>query len=1339
MITTLFQKGKFYTLPIKDIRDEGKNSFFIVDANDKEYAIRMFDFQRKDSFTLEQKELPCMVKDIHGDNIIFVQNFAQMFSNRYVAGNKYTFIVNKEAYNPATEFRYYDVRDEDGVPFKLKCKRETILVPNQKIKCVISRPNINKITLTLDEEKNTIVTTNISPEELLEKAGIERGLARYILSCFYTNEGFKEANIYYQQNNAKWIIKAITAIDGVEKWSNLTNENKERIIACYNKVCLYLLEDSDYLLQFSESECENYQEWIADRVSMTETYQESLSLMKDNRCGDEIDNIISKIRKSGYIYHPHKRMRLLISLFSLQPQLLEEKIDNILDLVAECAKEWKQPSFNNAFSSFLHYYIMSNRDRVNRIAVVYDEQSRLLVKRMIRSISYYLLMAEGEDPNTQFYRSMLLQYLSFIKSKSILNSNDVTRNLSAVLVEQAFTTLLLSEEKRFDLTWNKDYSNTEILAYQMANSKTQNTTFLTRSYEAHNVRFTVSTDGITLSRSSSTNKERNILPIGYPGWHNLQIFLDTPSKFSISKQEKNIRSWKTYWNNVELGLFEDRQSVAKKKPRKIAPEVGTITYIRILWKDENHPYRYYCRIEDSQYEGEGWIDTYQRGGSLGMFHYDPMLDIDSFYDDGKPMIFKTRVNSVSSPNDETRTYTFDSLSFIDDLIRDQVNYGEESDCTIFYCDEKNNIYCGITSYGYGIFIPMSENASYGIGDSVRVKVTDAKRANAIQGEVIGEADDEVNIKQVATNILRDYSEEELYEETEEELEEEAMDVSEDLFEPEYMKEIINIIDHKAVLETDNIKAYSFLSIAHILAKMIDDHDIMDYLEHRLHFLCILEEYGTNEKVNDEELENLGSKNSDMVEKYPLLKQRLVEMRIVNCLGLPAKNDFLWDICHQYESDHILSKLARLMLSYNMVEGFGLQDHQKSIITKMKTLLNVNIELPKIYSFGEEDQTTEFKTSIVFPPNTNMREDIKQQTFNIMKVICGMVNAYGGTLYLGVYDTGTAKGLDDDLEFFDGNKDKFDLYVRNSIRTALGDQVNASVIIEHPEAGKHFIYAIKITPSKSPVALRLDNKFYLREGTSTYPINLPELIEIMENRNFAKYDTEANDLDKIEIPEQKEIVVEEEKKEEPAKFKFNSLPEDKIATSTLRSNITENWVDGYGIETTCYLRIMNGGDWCMLDDIEWEDGLLTLAIHDDEADGYVVVVYEDGKVNKVPVPQLLDKTRGHIYKMYAHKKPIFISPAKKDAAILTAYVDDKGKQFLRLDDLENLEDGKMLASGNTLTDVEFHQVFYCEIVDKEYIGDLRRMHNHKRTSLGFQALTSYGTQEQEALRRIGVQI
>lgn len=1336
MTIQTFQKGKFYTLPIKDIREEGNNSFFIVAANDREYAIRMFDCQKTETIVREMKELPCMVKDVHGDSIVFVQNFAQMFSDRYLSGNTYPFIVNKEAYNPDTEYRYYDIRDQNGVPFRLKCRRDTYLVPNQKIRCMVLRPNLNKMILALDNTNNNIIQNCISPEELLRNCGIEERCIRYLLSIFTRNQNFEEARYYYQQNNPEWVIKAVTAVKGVEQWYNLSNSNKETLLSCYHRICLYLLEDSDYLHQFTESDRDNFQTWIANAVAMSETYLECLALMRNNACSKEIDLIIGKIRNSGYIYHPHRRMRLLIAMFSLQPQLLEEKIDTILDLLGESAKEWKVASFTDAFSSFLQFYVMTNMEKTNREAVVDNEQSNMLLKRMIRSICYLLLMTNGKGRiNIPLYHSLLYHYLSFVRSRNVFGNVNQTQNIAEKLVEMAFTSLVVSDDTTQDFTWGRDFSQIELFAYQMAAANVKNYTFLTRSYEAHNVRFTVSAEGITIARSSSTVKEKNILPQDISAWHNLQIFLDQPSKYNISKQAK-IRTWKGYWNNVEQALFETPKTTTKTKKLRIAPEIGTKVNVRVLWKDENHQYRYYCRIEDDIYEGEGWIDTYQKGGSMGLFHFDPQFDMSSFYLDGKPILFKVRVCSLGSPKDEIRTYTFDAVSFIDELIKEQIVFGEESNCKILFYDNKKNIFCGVTEYGYGIFLPRTEEwADINIGDTVRVVVNDSTRANAIQGEITGLGTEEVNIKEAAEEMLYSYADDQVYEETEEELEEEAMAVSEDLFELDYMKEIINILDHKAVLETDNIRAYAFLSIAHILSRMIDDVAMVRYLEQRQHFLCILEDYGENGKVNDEELRLLGEDNGDMVEKFPFLKQRLSEMRIVNCFGQQEKNSYLWAMVNDYEPGHILNKLSRLMLSYNMAEGFGLQEHQKTIISKIKSILNVNVELPQIYSFGEEDQQTEFKTSIVFPPNNNMREDIKQQTFNIMKVICGMANSYGGTLYLGVYDTGTAKGLADDITFFGGNKDKFDLYVRNQIRNSLGDVVNASIIIEHPEAGKHWIYAIKIAASKTPVTLKLDNKLYIREGTSTYPIDLPQLIEIMENRDFTQYSTNVAEIDSTDTIEC--IEPESKQKEQNTRNKAKALSDDCINTSALRSNVTENWKDEYGKDTACYLRIQSLGNWCMLDDVPWEDGIMTLAIHDEELNGSLVIVYEDGEVNRVPMNQLIDKTRGASYKMYNGKKPIFICPVRKSDALLTAYEDDRGKQYFRLDDVSTIEEGKMLSEGKTLTDVEFARIFYCEIVSQEYHEDLHRMHNLKRSSLGFQAMSGYGAKEMNVLRNIGI--
>lgn len=345
MAQQFYQKGKFYTLPIIEIRNEGTNSFFIVDANGREYAIKMFDFQKTDSDVSQLKELPCMVKDVHGDNIVFVQNFAQMFGNRYVAGNTYQFIVNKEANNADNDFRYYDVRDKNGLPFRLKCDKDTYLIPNQKISCLLSRPSQNKLIISLVEEDKQSATHCVTPETLLEEAGVEEPMRCYIIERFHTHDGFAEARQFLNDNNAAWIIKAVMAVNNAERWTGMRDANKLRLLNSYRRVCAYLLEDTDYLLQFSESERDNYQEWVAERVAVADTYIECLQLMKENRCSDEIDAILGKIRRSGFILHPHRRMQLMIAIFSMQPQLLDDKFDSILNLVAECAKNWKQLSY----------------------------------------------------------------------------------------------------------------------------------------------------------------------------------------------------------------------------------------------------------------------------------------------------------------------------------------------------------------------------------------------------------------------------------------------------------------------------------------------------------------------------------------------------------------------------------------------------------------------------------------------------------------------------------------------------------------------------------------------------------------------------------------------------------------------------------------------------------------------------------------------------------------------------------------------------------------------------------------------------------------------------------
>ena len=100
-------------------------------------------------------------------------------------------------------------------------------------------------------------------------------------------------------------------------------------------------------------------------------------------------------------------------------------------------------------------------------------------------------------------------------------------------------------------------------------------------------------------------------------------------------------------------------------------------------------------------------------------------------------------------------------------------------------------------------------------------------------------------------------------------------------------------------------------------------------------------------------------------------------------------------------------------------------------------------------YGEESDTLEFKTSIVFPPNNGMQADPQQQQWAILKAVCGFLNTVsGGEILLGVNDYGRASGLKNDISYLCAHRyistmtmDSYRLYVKTVIDKAFRDNRN----------------------------------------------------------------------------------------------------------------------------------------------------------------------------------------------------------------------------------------------------------------------------------------------------------
>ncbi|CCJ05599.1 DUF262 domain-containing protein [Methylocystis sp. SC2] len=164
-----------------------------------------------------------------------------------------------------------------------------------------------------------------------------------------------------------------------------------------------------------------------------------------------------------------------------------------------------------------------------------------------------------------------------------------------------------------------------------------------------------------------------------------------------------------------------------------------------------------------------------------------------------------------------------------------------------------------------------------------------------------------------------------------------------------------------------------------------------------------------------------------------------------------------------------------------------------------------ITLEDLIAEGEDDEL-EFKSSL--------RWDFKEQTTNkkleevIVKTVAAFANSQGGTLLIGVSDSGDILGLEGDyLSLGGANRDKFELHLRNLLNSAFGAAfVSSKLKVLFPAIGEVEICQVDIQPSAKPLVLSVKDKngvgqekFYVRSGNSSQELSLAEIPSYLAER------------------------------------------------------------------------------------------------------------------------------------------------------------------------------------------------------------------------------------------------
>ncbi|MBS2212629.1 ATP-binding protein [Carboxylicivirga mesophila] len=126
---------------------------------------------------------------------------------------------------------------------------------------------------------------------------------------------------------------------------------------------------------------------------------------------------------------------------------------------------------------------------------------------------------------------------------------------------------------------------------------------------------------------------------------------------------------------------------------------------------------------------------------------------------------------------------------------------------------------------------------------------------------------------------------------------------------------------------------------------------------------------------------------------------------------------------------------------------------------------------------------------------------KNLEHEVLKAVCGFLNAEGGKLLIGVSDYGEILGLSNDYWTLKKmSKDGFEQRLILIISNMIGKKFCKQVHITFAQLDGKEICIIHIEKSKQPAFLKENSRtiFYLRTGNLTNPLTTKEAVEYLQS-------------------------------------------------------------------------------------------------------------------------------------------------------------------------------------------------------------------------------------------------
>ena len=1341
-----YEKDVIYTLKVVGTTVINGSQYYLIENEGIKYKVKMLQFQQKQPVPDDVK---CIVYGYDADDTpLFVQHKGEIARKLYTVGGTYSFVVHSKPNEQAGHRNYSYGYDMNGIRVFIQVGLGKELTIGRNVRCTVKHINPEGNLYVVPASQDTDTETNfLSFDKLLSNIHAEA-----MPSCLQLETLRSESDVdpkvqqilkQYDNQEGEWLLSFLNFL--LIRREKMIEEKDWpgvcELIAYQKLITEWMLEDSLFLTFYSSSLIQSLREKGEHEIFVSEAILKAIELIRMDAVAGFLEHIFSKIRTSGYLSDRYRKVELLVALFRLDDMLADKNMTAFTEFCRYVAYN----NFTTGTDALASVLDLINR-MIEKNKVVYNSSST----KILRLLAIYLLLCYDRDAThtVPIYRIMLYRYASLANPDA-----------APILVNKAYNVLTqINQSYRPEFTWE------DVISFKPEMFIVKLRSYMTGEGDKLVAQHIVKESSRILLRNGNfalyLGCNPGSLPIGHYKISEILSVFDGRINIYANKDIKpksvdwqHIPTLKNLWGELYKQLSRQLYSSANSFSTKELPPEGMRLKIRLKAFNPRYPLMMFAEVVEPGYEGSGAL----MANEVSRVHIQSM---DSLFYEGDT--FDATVQKVDLNNRLRFSISRDLFEFVTGTVK----FGQRVCAKLCWFSKGTCIW--ICTEGYTLFSP-SPSPVPKIGTVALLEVRDVNNAGYINAVFIEEVGESVDETEALAKLVGEYinfcspqddqAEEEDTNFAQTFNEEDVMPAGEQLSLP-LIHELSWLLVAASFSEKSLVMRYNLLGAARLLTKMMDDSELDEYL-------LLLMEYEENIysfASNDGQVRWSCTSSIDdtAVARYPSLQPKKELLQILSMFHSHTFDPALAvNIATTKDSnkEHVIRLVLAHSLLFQTLPALALSSLRNELLQRIgagEFVVPDEQAIPQavpeqeeeLANLGRESDTLEFKSSIVYPAGRTA-PDMKLQSEIILRTIVGFLNASGGNLCIGVSNEGVVNGLKEDYGYMQCDSDGYERFIRQRIISTMGKDVNSIIKIDFPQYGNREI--CRITSPCYGELIELGGVIWQRQGNSTVLLDGNALAKQQKRKN----DTLHEELN--QIAEKNQDLVSEGLQqvggvqtavaaafaaslEKKKKKNTEKSPKNRIKTSLIRSNPLKG--DEPGMEVMTYLLLLENGGYMLEDEnSNNENAILVLAVKKDEVGGSLLLCYDNGFVNRVPLKILIRKKRNYIYKNGVNKDShlIFATIENGESSVLVRTVRQKN-EYLKMFPLSRVKVNMDLTlKGTPLFSYDFGKVVAWEVIPEEESEKLQKLYNDNLNHQGYSCASEAVAKERELLRIMGWEV